>query len=134
MTDHPTEPPEGAEKSTRGRDGAQLRRSGGRAVAAPWMGLGVQGKALWRKLSPQTAPARHPLLLNTCRLVDRLEWLHTEIEADGDPRLMTEARNTTLALRSLLADLAPADAGRPSRDGSKLDQLAERRRHRDAGA
>ena len=54
---------------------------------------------------PEAGPADLVLLDEACRLLDRLDWLASEIDADPTPALLAEARSQTGELRQVLKAL-----------------------------
>ena len=116
-------------------------------------GLGPAGVRLWRKASAdcQSDPLRSVLLLEACRIVDRLERLDRQLRGedwlrfrakteDGAEvivyvdRVLAEAREQATALKGIVAELrqagAKVKAEVPKRTGGIADltaRLAERR-------
>lgn len=98
-------------------------------------GLGDRGLALWRSMNPSSlAPLQREMLLEACRIADRLEtldrqlhghhWLrfrHHQESDDGGPievtvyidRVLTEAREQQTAFKGLIVELQKAAAAQP---------------------
>lgn len=93
--------------------------------------LGDAGSALWQEMtsSGELPPMQRVLLLEACRIADRLdrldlklrgeerEWLTLDERDDGRPvfvivdKALSEARQQATALKSIVAELRQASAG-----------------------
>ena len=127
------------------------------AVTLPVDGLLLDsaGRRLWEELDGEKAAAgRRVLVLQACRIVDRLDaldrllrgdardWLEI-VETKGNPerqelvidKALAEERQQATALKQLLAELRQSGgAEEPDQGGDILDQLAARRAQRLANA
>jgi hypothetical protein len=114
--------------------------------------LGPTGARLWRELTAagEPDPLQRVLLLEACRIADRLEtldrqlhghdWLRFRHDESGAEvtvhvdRVLAEAREQATALRGIVADLAKTLAKAPKnpKGGGVLADLASRRAARGA--
>lgn len=111
--------------------GAPLPRQG---VSHEGMASGLAGQ-LWEELSPQLGVAHRAVLLEACRLSDRLdrldriidgndEWLRISTDEGGEvvvavDAALAEARQGATALRGMVADLVKALPKAPTGRGAQ---------------
>lgn len=107
-------------------------------------GLGLAGIDLWLSVSSgrQLDAASRVLLLNACRIADRLDALDSEIDGRllsfnqrGDEvinPLISEHRQQYSTLAGILSRMGLGELPRPSAGDSKWDELAKRRAEREA--
>lgn len=107
-------------------------------------GLGLAGIDLWLSVSSgrQLDAASRVLLLNACRIADRLDALDAEIDGRllsfnqrGDEvinPLISEHRQQYSTLASILSRMGLGELPRPQSGDSKWDELAKRRAEREA--
>ncbi len=107
-------------------------------------GLGLAGIDLWLSVSSgrQLDAASRVLLLNACRIADRLDALDSEIDGRllsfnqrGDEvinPLISEHRQQYATLAGILSRMGLGELPRPSTGDSKWDELAKRRAEREA--
>lgn len=108
-------------------------------------GFGSRGRELWDDMSGHVGPAHRMLLVEACRLVDRLDRLDRVLRGedwldDRDDRFgrvvivvdqaVTEARQHVSALKAIVAQLEPrpkaAPVSPPARRGGGLADLTAR--------
>lgn len=120
--------------------------------------LGPGGRALWTELAPggQVAPGERSLIIEACRIVDRLDKLDTMLAGDASAwitltsrpgcddvvevvidKQLGEARQQATTLKALLGELRQmrgGKLGRAASGGSVADELAAARKKRLAAA
>ncbi len=107
-------------------------------------GLGLAGIDLWISVSGDRVldAASKVLLVNACRIADRLDALDSEIDGRllsfnqrGDEvinPLISEHRQQYATLAGILARMGLGELPRPSTGDSKWDELARKRAEREA--
>lgn len=116
-------------------------RPSGMSAATP-SGLSDSGRQLWNEMRSTVTGSLHmPLLLEACRIVDRLDtldrqlqggdWLrfrHHESEVEVTvyvDRVLVEAREQATALRGIVAELSKVAAQKPAQTSSGGGGLAD---------
>ena len=117
------------------------------------VGLGPRGSELWRSMNPTSlGPLRQAMLLEACRIADRLDTLDRQLHGDAwlrfrhdesgaevtvyVDRVLAEAREQATAFKGLIVELQKATAAQKppsSSGGGVLADLAAKRAARSAG-
>lgn len=121
---------------------SRLNRGGGAVGDLSPDRLGEQGRKLWDEMrSAVSGPLHVLLLLETCRMADRLDTLDRQLQGEAwlrfrhdesgaevtvyVDRVLVEAREQATALRGLVAELSKAVSQKPAEQSTGGGALAD---------